>query len=158
MAWLATARRARAPTPTLTPPARSMRRWAKASAVNAPPSATTAAPSQIHDAWRKLRMPANNSARLPATARVARSRPASPRTSQIQRRHLTMNAHVRIAHGVGARPALTAISGPGPLRTGPVRQRDADDDHAILEPGRRAGRDPADQAADREGAGLHEDR
>ena len=57
-----------------------------------------------HDAWRKLLMPANNSARLPATARAARSRPASPRTSQNQRRHLTINVQPRIAQGVGRGP------------------------------------------------------
>ena len=45
---------------------------------------------------------------------------------------------------VQVRPALTAISGPSALRAGPVWQRDAEDDHAILEPGYRARCDPLD--------------
>ena len=88
---------------------------AKASAVNAQHSAAIAGPSQIHDTRPRLLTAASSSARLPATARAASSTPARPMMIQIQRRHRTITAQVRAAHGGGK------------ARTGAVPRAAADD-------------------------------
>jgi hypothetical protein len=68
------------------PPPWSMRRWARASAMNAPHSAAIAGMIQIHEARRRLLTPASSSPRPPVTARAAKTRPARVRMIQIQRR------------------------------------------------------------------------
>src|SRR4249919_1362679 len=134
-----------------------MRRWARASAMNAPHSAAIAGTSQIHDARRRLLRPASNSPRLPDTARAAKSRPARVRMIQIQRCRLAITTRIRVTQGgeKWAR-ARVAISRPGVRLGGQFRQRNAHNDHAVLGAGRRPRRDPVDQPADREVVRLHD--